>query len=366
MMILKKYVLLTFIKVYLITVCGLIGIYLIIDFFERVDEFMAKNAPFIDLVSYYIYKIPFISGYMAPQGVLLATVITLASLARQNEFTAMKACGISVTGITFPIIGASVVISFLVLASSEYVAPVTNQKMNYIFLHKVRKNVSYGKSPLNNLWFKTKNHSIWSVKNFNPGSSALQDVMILMQDDDFGIKQRIDAPKAVWSKDKWYFIDGYVRYFNKNGLVSTEYFENRSFPTSISPKDFARVRKRPEEMSLTEMYSTIQVYAHEGKNTVQKWIDLHRNLSYPCISIVLALLAIPLSLRSSRHGGLLFCIGVNLAMGFFFSFLYALSISLGRGGTFDPILAAWGPNLLFTALGFYLLLTMDSEKAFPI
>ena len=36
------------------------------------------------------------------------------------------------------------------------------------------------------------------------------------------------------------------------------------------------------------------------------------------------------------------------------------------GGTFDPILAAWGPNLLFTALGFYLLLTLDSEKAFPI
>jgi hypothetical protein len=29
-------------------------------------------------------------------------------------------------------------------------------------------------------------------------------------------------------------------------------------------------------------------------------------------------------------------------------------------------LAAWGPNLLFTVLGFYLLLTMDSEKAFPI
>ena len=119
-------------------------------------------------------------------------------------------------------------------------------------------------------------------------------------------------------------------------------------------------------MSLSELHTTIQVHAQEGKDTTQKWIELQRNLSYPFISIVLALLAIPLSLRSSRHGGLLFCVGVNLAMGFLFSFLYALSISLGRGGTFDPILAAWGPNLLFTALGFYLLLTMDSEKAFPI
>ena len=355
-----------FIRVYLLTVSGLIGIYLIIDFFERVDEFIAKNAPLIDYVSYYIYKIPFIAGYMAPQSVLLATVITLASLARQNELTAMKACGISITGITFPIIGASVVISVLVLASSEYVAPITNQKMNYIFLNKIRNNKSYGKIPKNDLWLKAKDHSIWNIGSFDPEKSALLGVIILTPDNDFGIKQRIDALSAVWSVDKWYFIDGYVRQFNREGLVSTEYFESRSFPTSESPKDFARVRKRPEEMSLREMYSTIQVHTQEGKDTTQKWVDLHRNLSYPFISIVLALLAIPLSLRSSRHGGLLFCIGVNLAMGFLFSFLYALSISLGRGGIFDPILAAWGPNLLFTTLGFYLLLTMDSEKAFPI
>lgn len=366
MMILKKYVLFMFLKVYLLTVTGLIGIYLIIDFFERVDEFMAKNAPLIDLVSYYVYKIPFIAGYMAPQSVLLATVITLASLARQNEFTAMKACGISVTGITFPILGASVFISFLVLASSEYIAPITTQKMNYIFLSKVRENLNYGKIPQNDLWLKAKDNSIWSINSFDPKKSTLKEVIILIPDKNYSISQRIDAQSAIWSIDKWYFIDGYVRHFDLKGLVSTEYFESRSFPVSETPKDFAKVSKLPEEMSLTEMYTTIQVQTQEGKDTSQKWIDLHRSLSYPFISIVLALLAIPLSLRSSRHGGLLFCVGVNLAMGFVFSFLYALSISLGRGGTFDPIMAAWGPNLLFTALGFYLLLTMDSEKAFPI
>ena len=366
MMILKKYVLFMFLKVYVLTVTGLIGIYLIIDFFERVDEFMAKNAPLIDLVSYYVYKIPFIAGYMAPQSVLLATVITLASLAKQNEFTAMKACGISVTGITFPIIGAAVVIALLVLACSEFVSPITNQKMNYIFFGKVRNKATYGKIPQKDLWLKAKDHSIWSVDSFDPNSSGLRGVIILIPDDGFGIRKRIDAQSAVWSGDKWNFINGYVRKFNKEGLASTEYFENRSFPASETPKDFAKVRKRPEEMSLREMYATIQVHAREGKDTTKKWIELHRNLSYPFISIVLALLAIPLSLRSSRHGGLLFCVGVNLAMGFVFSFLYAVSISLGRGGTFDPILAAWGPNLLFTALGFYLLLTLDSEKAFPI
>ena len=45
---------------------------------------------------------------------------------------------------------------------------------------------------------------------------------------------------------------------------------------------------------------------------------------------------------------------------------YAMGISLGHGGTFNPILASWGPNLLFIFIGFYLILTLDSEKLLPI
>ena len=365
MTLLKRYVLAQFIKIYLLTASGLIGIFLIVDFFERIDEFLAKDAPMIDLVSYYIFKIPFIAFYMAPQGVLLATVITLASLAKNNEFTAMKACGISITGITLPIIGASLVVALIILASSEFLSPITNQKMNYIFKGKIQGR-TYGKIPTENLWFRSTNGDIWSIDYFDPYKSKLEKVIILKPGKNNSISQRIDAREAIWSINKWEFLDGYIRKFGKGGIQSTEYFAKKTFPTPETPKNLSKAHKRPEEMSLSGLYKIIKTQASEGKDTSMKWIELHRNISYPFISVVMALLAIPLSIRSSRHGGLLFCVGINLAMGFVFSFIYAMSISLGRGGTFDPILAAWGPNLLFTVLGFYLLLTMDSEKAFPI
>ena len=363
---LKRYVLGQFVKIYLLTASGLIGIFLIVDFFERIDEFLAKDAPMIDLVSYYIFKIPFIAFYMAPQGVLLATVITLASLAKNNEFTAMKACGIGVTGITLPIIGASLVIALMVLTSSEFLSPITNQKMNYIFMGKIQARASYGKIPTENLWFKSVNGDIWNVDYFDPYKSRLEGVIILKPGKDNSIIQRIDAREAVWSINKWEFIDGYIRKFDETGIKSTQYFERKFLATPETPKNLSKAHRRPEEMSISGLYQEIQTQNLEGKDTTMKWIELHRNISYPFISVVMALLAIPLSIRSSRHGGLLFCVGINLAMGFVFSFIYAMSISLGKGGTFDPILAAWGPNLLFTVLGFYLLLTMDSEKAFPI
>ena len=366
MTMLKRYVLIQFVKIYLLTASGLIGIFLIVDFFERIDEFLVKDAPMIDLISYFIFKIPFIAFYMAPQAVLLATVITLASLSQNNELTAMKACGISITGITFPIIGASLVVTLLILASSEFLSPITNQKMNYIFIKKIRTEPSYGKVPTENLWFKSINGDIWNINSFDPYKSTLEGIIILKLGKDHSIIQRIDARSALWASNKWEFIDGYIRKFNKAGIQSTQYFERKFFDTPETPKNFSKVHRRPEEMSLSQLYQEIQTQNLEGKDTTMEWIELHRNISYPFISVVMALLAIPLSIRSSRHGGLLFCVGVNIAMGFIFSFIYAMSISLGRGGTFDPILAAWGPNLLFTVLGFYLLLTMDSEKAFPI
>ena len=120
-----------------------------------------------------------------------------------------------------------------------------------------------------------------------------------------------------------------------------------------------------DEMSLRELYREIQEMKLEGKDTLKNRVEFHQKISYPFISIVLALLAIPLSLRSSRHGGVLFCIGINLAMGFVFSFLYAMGISLGFGGFLSPVLAAWGPFLFFSSLGFYLIFTLDSKYVIP-
>ena len=121
-----------------------------------------------------------------------------------------------------------------------------------------------------------------------------------------------------------------------------------------------------DEMSLRALYKEIQEMTLEGKDTLKNRVEFHQKISYPFISVVLALLAIPLSSRSSRHGGVLFCVGINLVMGFVFSFLYAMGVSLGFGGFFSPLLAAWGPFLYsFSSLGFYLLLTLDSEYIIP-
>jgi lipopolysaccharide export system permease protein len=365
-MVLKRYVLKTFLSFYLVSATGFVAVFLIGDFFERVDEFISRGAPMSDMLLYYLYKIPFVTFYMAPQAVLLATVMAISTLAKSNEITAMKACGVSITRITLPVIMTSVIIALLVLASSEFITPKTSREMNHIFYVKVRGGqTSIIHIEKDKIWYKSKTGSIWNIGNFDAGQSTLSKVSIFLTRENQFITQRIDADRAVWIDNQWQFMDGSIRSFGPKGLETTEFFKKQTFIVPEKPSDFVIHRVRQEEMSLRKMYAEIKEYQAVGKDVVGKWVDLNYRLSYPFIAVVLSIIGIPLSLRSSRHGGLLFSVAINLASGVAFSFLYAMCLSLGRGGTFDPVLATWGPIVLFTCMGFYLLLTIDSEKTLP-
>lgn len=366
MNILKRYILGQFIKNYALTVGGLVGMFVVIDGFERMDEFVIGNAGVSDFLFYYFLKIPFILSYMAPQSVLVATVITLATLSRNNEFTAMKACGIGVTGLTLPIISFSVFLALSLVVCNEFVTPVTSQKMNYILYTKVRGKVDQSMQMRDRLWIRSGNGSIWNINNYDPVKSSMKGVSLYTFDPNRpDIRHRIDAESAIWNGQQWEFFNGYIRFFKADGVDSTKYFKREIFPTLEKPADFKKLQKRPEEMSARYMYATIKKQEKEGLDATRTWIDLHQKLSYPFISVVLALIGIPLSIRSSRKGGLLFCVWVSLVTGFIFSFFYAMGISFGYKGIFSPALAAWGPSVLFICIGFYMLLTMDSEKLLP-
>ena len=373
MSLLQRYVLRKFIYCYVMSVAGLIGIFLVVDFFERVDEFVRRDISYFELTFYFICKVPSIIFYMAPQAVLIATVITLASLARDNEIVAMKACGIGVVSITLPIIGASFMVALLVLASNEYVAPLANERANYIFEVTVQNNPVLETGDLfidisrSKVWTVTKDGAIWNIGQFDPDEGRMDNVSIFYRLNDYSIHKRIDAKEVIWNGKQWEFFDGFIRTFVLGGLDTTIYFKKKIFPVEETLSDFIINNKtiRSEELSLRELHKKIQELTAEGKNTLKNRVEFHQKISYPFISIVLALLAIPLSLRSSRHGGVLFCVGVNLAMGFVFSFLYAMGVSLGLGGFFSPFFAAWGPFLFFSSLGFYLIFTLDSEHVIP-
>ena len=83
-------------------------------------------------------------------------------------------------------------------------------------------------------------------------------------------------------------------------------------------------------------------------------VDLQAKLSFPTVSLILTLIAIPFSFTTGKRGAL-FGIGLSIVMGIVFWFFLALTKSLGYLEILNPFLAAWTPNILATLLALYLL-----------
>jgi lipopolysaccharide export LptBFGC system permease protein LptF len=58
----------------------------------------------------------------------------------------------------------------------------------------------------------------------------------------------------------------------------------------------------------------------------------------------------PLAARSWRGGKAIY-VGLTLLVGFLFFVAVRVAQAMGRSGELDPIVAAWGPNLLFFLVG---------------
>jgi lipopolysaccharide export LptBFGC system permease protein LptF len=84
-------------------------------------------------------------------------------------------------------------------------------------------------------------------------------------------------------------------------------------------------------------------------------VQLNRKLSYPLMTLVMAILAIPFSLFAGKRGGIA---GVGTAIGVAIAYWVIAGIfeNLGNVNSLPAVLAAWSPDLLFAMAGSYLLL----------
>ena len=95
----------------------------------------------------------------------------------------------------------------------------------------------------------------------------------------------------------------------------------------------------------------------QGSQAARLTTDYYSRISFPFVTVVMALVGIALSLRRSgaRGGSMAMGIGQALAIGFCYWTTHSIAIALGRGGALTPLIAASIANLLFMSFGLYLM-----------
>jgi lipopolysaccharide export system permease protein len=355
MKIIARYVLSYYLSVLGIGLFAFLGLYLVIDFFEKFDNILGKNVQAADSFRYFILKVPLIVSQGIPMAVLLGTLIGLGILNRNRELIALKAAGVSLGSYAGPILLVSLVLAIAQFFVAESIARSMNRKAEELWQEKVEQRVKPLAWSHENLWYHGKD-IIYQIRLYDQRSQTLERVSIFYFSPGFRLLRRLDAQRLRWQGDAWVAENGLILSFD-GARTQTEKFGERKLEVLETPKDFSGLKTLPQELDWLDLYRYSSKLQQEGYNAAQYQVDLNLRLAFPVTAVILALLGLGLALRQSLRGNIAVGVGLGSLVAGAYLTLLQVGSSLGNAGIVPPAVGVWSGNVIFAALGAYLLAT---------
>jgi lipopolysaccharide export system permease protein len=336
-----------------------IAVYILIDFFEKIDNFMEKGKSMGLVAKFFLFNIPFVLEQMGPVCILLAGVITLGILNHSNELIALKACGIPLRSIVAPIVAAGVIFSVLLLTMSQFVLPKTIAATNKIWIEEVK-----GRLPLgilrNGRYYYQSGDGFYSFVRPDPKKHEFLNFSYSTWDGKYRLTSLIAAKKAAWKDGVWTLFDGQLQTAAGGNNFETEIFRKRDYELPDHPSDFFVPEYRSLELSLTGLFLDAKRKQSKAEaNTA--WAEFYGRIFYILLGLPLLLLGLPILLIVYRKWGRDLSLAIPVSCGLAFACwgIWGTLQSLAKAGYLPPLLAAGSVHTAIVMGGIYLLLRED-------
>jgi len=363
--ILDRYVSRQFARLFVLTAVSLLGIFYIATFIDLSDKLFKGTATIGMLVEYYWFATPQFAYYVISLAVLIAGLVTVGALTRNSELVVMKACGISLYRVSAPLLVCAVAASGVLFGLGERVLPNANRRANDI-AQVMRHGPTRALDVFNRRWVVGKAGAIYNYAFFDPRQGILDRLTIYeFRPQPWALSRRTFVARAAAAPQvqaagpqaTWHASQGWAREFAADGATrSWERFDARSL--RLEPPDyFGRERPPAEQMTYGELAHHIGELRTAGFNVVPLSVQLQRKLSFPVVTIVMVLIAVPFAVLTGRRGSL-YGVGVAIVLALIYWVMGNVFGAIGSAGLLAPAMAAWAPNVLFGAAAAYLLFTV--------
>jgi len=341
---------------------GFLVLFEAFNFFELLDDIAQHRTPLSDVVDFFLYLSVYLFYQLAPLACLVAVLVTLGIMAKNNELVALKAAGVSLYRVALPLVSAGLCLAAgLVMLDSAYL-PYANQRQDALRnLIQGRPAQTYYQPQRS--WMLGDDDRVYNYQLFDPDHSLFGRLSIFELDPaTFALRRRIYADRARWMPEdrEWVLSSGWVRNFSPGGAVTYLPFSEQEFSELREPPSyFNREIRQGYQMNWQELRRYINGLALAGFDVARLSVQLQRKLSFPLIAPIVMLLAIPFSLLVGKRGA----VG-GLALGVGLAVIYwsasALLEALGAVGQLPPVLAAWSPDAAFFFVALYFFLKMPT------
>jgi LPS export ABC transporter permease LptG len=344
-----RYLLKQFARILFFSILAFTVIYITIDIFEEIDNFIDHEAPILSVGLYYVYSIPFILTYIIPVSLLLATIFAMGIMGRRNELTAFVSSGISLIRISAPILIAAVIVSVFSTWFNDEVVTIANRKKEDLKRHVIEKRPRSNPQLKENFHYLGEEGFVYLARRYSHASKTLHDVVV-QQFDRNTLIRRIDAKKAKWLDEEWVFSSGFERVF-KSESEQVKAFEELTIPEiKETPGDFLKEQVDEENMDFRELRAHADKVRRSGGKVERYLTDLYFKLSYPLAGSIFVLLGIAFS-SGKRKQSIATGFGLTLLIAFVYYGVLRVGQTLGYNGVLPPPLAAEMGNIVFLILG---------------
>lgn len=350
MRILDRYLLGQFLGWSFISLGTLVAFFIVVDLFERIDVFVDYKTPVPVIVRFYAYGLTTILIQVLPLVLLLGTLLSLGQLRRFQELTAMQASGCSPWRLARPLLLTGLVVSLAQYGIAERYSAEHYAKKQRILTEEIKRLSGADRESQSAVRLLGRGSRFFVAQFYDARSQTLRQVS-LQKLASPSLASRIDAERAQFTDGVWRFEKGFYRTFEDSMEVAYAFGAYASTAIEERPEDFARRKVDPFVAGMAELRRLAQRVGESGGEVQEYWTDFHLRASYPLSGLILILLGAGLSMRVIRGGGVVYGIGISIAVGFAYLTLIRIGQALGYEGVLPPPLAAWMANLLFASLG---------------
>ena len=331
----------------------IIGIVIIFDISEKIDDFVEKEAPLRAIVfDYYLNFIPYFVNMYSPMFVFITVIFFTSKMASNSEIVAILSCGVSFHRMMRPYMVAATLIAALSLALNLFVIPHSNKETlqfeeRYIKAKpkKTNRNIHYQVSPGEFVY--AESFSSWNNTAYKFTIEKIEDSKLV---------SKISAETAVYDtlNGTWRLKKYFIREFNDD--LTDNIRSGRQIDTIIplSVKDFYFSENTVTTLDYKELDEMIETQLMRGDANVKyALIEKHTRYALPFSAFVLTIIGVALSSKKRRGG-----IGWNIALGIALAFTYILFMRFSQmfvhTDALSPAVALWLPNMVFTVIAIVL------------